>query len=66
MQASTIMAGTLKSITGKNFGKSILGKISTIKSVMGPTATTVFQKLASMLAEKWNMNYSRCSDSYSA
>ena len=26
---------------------------------MGPTATTVFQKLAFMLAEKWNVNYSR-------
>ena len=27
---------------------------------MGPTATTVFLKLASMLAEKWNVNYSHC------
>ena len=27
---------------------------------MGPTATTVFRKLASMLAEKWNVNYSHC------
>ena len=24
---------------------------------MGPTATTVFQKLASMLAKKWSVNY---------
>ena len=24
---------------------------------MGPTATSVFWKLASMLAEKWNVNY---------
>jgi len=28
---------------------------------MRSTATTVFQKLASMLAEKWNVNYSCCS-----
>jgi len=27
---------------------------------MGLTATTVFQKLASMLAKKWNVNYSHC------
>ena len=27
---------------------------------MGPAATTVFRKLASMLAEKRNINYSRC------
>ena len=27
---------------------------------MRPTATTVFWKLAAMLAEKWNVNYSRC------
>ena len=27
---------------------------------MGPTAATVFRKLVSMLAEKWNVNYSRC------
>ena len=27
---------------------------------MGPSATTVYKKLASMLAEKWNTNYSRC------
>ena len=27
---------------------------------MGPSATTVYKKLASMLAEKWNPNYSRC------
>ena len=27
---------------------------------MGPTATTIFQKLVSVLAEKWNMNYSYC------
>ena len=26
--------------------------------VMGPTTTTVFRKLASMLVEKWNVNYS--------
>ena len=25
---------------------------------MGPSATTVYKKLASMLAEKWNINYS--------
>ena len=27
---------------------------------MGPTAITVFRKLASMLAETWNVNYSHC------
>jgi len=27
---------------------------------MGPSATTVYKKLASMLVEKWNMNYSHC------
>ena len=27
---------------------------------MGPSATTVYKKLASMLAEKWNINYSCC------
>ena len=27
---------------------------------MGPTATTVFRKLASMLAEKRSINYSKC------
>ena len=27
---------------------------------MCPSATTVYKKLASMFAEKWNMNYSRC------
>ena len=27
---------------------------------MGPTATTVYRKLASMLAEKWDICYSRC------
>ena len=27
---------------------------------MGPTATTVFRKLASMLAEKHSINYSKC------
>jgi len=27
---------------------------------MGPTATTVFRKLASMLAEKCSINYSKC------
>ena len=29
-------------------------------SGMGPTAITVFCMLASMLAEKWNVNYSCC------
>jgi len=27
---------------------------------MGPSATTVFRKFACMLADKWNVNYSRC------
>ena len=27
---------------------------------MGPSATTVYKKLASMLADKWDMNYSKC------
>ena len=27
---------------------------------MGPTATIVCKKLAFMLADKWEMNYSRC------
>ena len=27
---------------------------------MGPAATTVYRKLASVLAEKWNISYSRC------
>ena len=27
---------------------------------MDPSATTVYKKLASMLAEKWNTNYSHC------
>ena len=27
---------------------------------MGPVATTVYRKLASMLAGKWKMNYSSC------
>jgi len=27
---------------------------------MGPSATTVYRKLASMLADKWGVNYSRC------
>ena len=27
---------------------------------MGPSATTVYKKLALMLAEKWNINYGRC------
>ena len=27
---------------------------------VGPSATTVYKKLASMLAEKWNTNCSRC------
>ena len=27
---------------------------------MGPSATTVFRKLASMLADKWSVNFSRC------
>ena len=37
-------------------------KFSAVTGGMGPTATTVFffWKLASMLAEKWNVNHSRC------
>ena len=27
---------------------------------MGPSATIAFRKLASMLAEKWNIKYSHC------
>ena len=27
---------------------------------LGPSPTTVFRKLASMLADKWNVNYSHC------
>ena len=27
---------------------------------MGPSATTVYSKLASMLADKWDRSYSRC------
>ena len=27
---------------------------------MGPSATTVYKKLVSMLADKWDMNYSKC------
>ena len=27
---------------------------------MGPTATSVHRKLASMFVEKWNISYSRC------
>ena len=27
---------------------------------MGPSAATIYKKLASIVAEKWNMNYSRC------
>jgi len=27
---------------------------------MGPSATTVYKKLAFMLADKWGMNYNQC------
>ena len=27
---------------------------------MGPSATTVYKKLTSTLADKWDMNYSKC------
>ena len=36
------------------------GFSSLVFAAMGPTATTVFRKLASMLAEKRNVNYSYC------
>jgi len=31
-----------------------------LQDSQGPSATAVFRKLASMLVDKWSVNYSRC------